>query len=46
MTVEPPKTDEDTAKARRQKLIGRIAVIALGLLVLAYAIPTFMNARP
>ena len=46
MTPEPPQTEEDTAKARRQKLISRIAVIALGLLVLAYAIPTFLNARP
>lgn len=45
MSTEPPKSDEEAAKARRQKLYGRLMIIGMGLLVLAYIIPTFMNGR-
>lgn len=45
MSTEPSPSDEEAAKARRQKLFGRLMIIALGLLVLAYIIPTFMNGR-
>lgn len=45
MSTEPPMSDEEAAKLRRQKLFGRLMIIGLGLLVLAYIIPTFMNGR-
>jgi hypothetical protein len=35
--------DPQGREAARRKLIGRVVVILLGLLVLAYAIPTFMR---
>lgn len=44
MSQDDP-SPEKLAKARRDKLIGRLMIIALALLVLAYAIPTVMSAR-
>lgn len=44
MTNTPPSPDDD-AKGRRDKLFGRLMIIALGLLVLAYLIPTFFGGR-
>ena len=46
-----PETPDDAAqkalaaRIRRSKLFGRLMIIALGLLVLAYAIPTVLSAR-
>lgn len=37
--------DPDSAEARRAKWLGRAMIIGLGLLLLAYIIPTFLN-RP
>lgn len=40
-----PRPPEDPAKARRDKLIGRLMVVGFVVLILLYAIPTLMNAR-
>ena len=45
MNSDDPSPD-DLAKTRRSKLLGRLMIIALGLLALAYAIPTVMHSRP
>ena len=45
MEPTPHKDQRDAAEQRRAKLIGRIVVIALGLLVLAYVVPLFLNRR-
>ena len=45
MNAAPPPSDDDDAKTRRQKLYGRLMLIGLGLLVLAYVIPLFLNGR-
>lgn len=37
---QPPPDDSET---RRRKLVGRLAVIGLLLLVLAYAVPMFLR---
>ena len=44
--MSPDLSPEDPAKIRRAKLLGRLMIIALALLALAYAIPTVMSARP
>jgi hypothetical protein len=44
MSPDAP-SPEQLAKARRDKLLGRLMILALALLVLAYAIPTVMSAR-
>ncbi|HET6972061.1 MAG TPA: hypothetical protein VFH92_13110 [Phenylobacterium sp.] len=41
--MSPP--DRDPAEERRAKWLGRAMIIGLGLLLLAYIIPTFLN-RP
>ena len=42
----PPNPPERTpAQIKRAKLLGRLMIVAFGLLILAYIIPTFMN-RP
>ena len=46
MTSDAPPPEDLAARTRRSKLLGRLLIIALGLLVLAYAIPTVMSARP
>jgi hypothetical protein len=43
MDTDSPTPDKDAAKARRDRLLSRAAVIGLILLALAYAIPTFLN---
>ncbi len=40
----PPEPDE--AKLKRDKLFGRVMLIGFFLLILAYVVPTFMNAKP
>ena len=45
MESEPQKDRRDAAEQRRAKLLGRIVVIGMGLLVLAYVIPIFLNRR-
>lgn len=43
---QPPTPPEpDPAELRRSKLIGRAIIIAFGLLLLAYVIPTFLNGK-
>jgi hypothetical protein len=39
--MSAPKDPEQ--EARRSRLLGRLLIIALGLLVLAYVIPLFMH---
>jgi hypothetical protein len=41
--MTPPERDPDAE--RRAKWVGRAMIIGLGLLLLAYIIPTFLN-RP
>ena len=43
MEQEPQKDQRDAAEQRRAKIVGRVVVIGMGLLVLAYLIPTFIN---
>lgn len=37
--------DRDPKAERRAKLLGRAMIIGMGLLLLAYIIPTFLNGR-
>jgi hypothetical protein len=45
--MSPPPTEPDPASAakaeRRKKLIGRLAVIGLGLLIALYLAPMFLR---
>jgi hypothetical protein len=34
--TSPPRSPQDDAKARRDRLLGRLLIVGLGLLVLAY----------
>jgi len=45
VNTEPRPPEQDPAKARRDKLIGRLMVVGFVVLILLYAIPTFLNAR-
>ena len=46
MSPDAPPPEDLAAKTRRSKILGRLMIIALGLLVLAYAIPTVLSAIP
>jgi hypothetical protein len=35
--------DEDPQRARRNQLVGRILIVALGLVALAYIVPLFFH---
>jgi len=44
MSAPPTEPDPDVAKAeRRKKLVGRLAVIGLGLLIALYLAPMFIR---
>ncbi len=43
MSATPRTPEQQAAEARRSKLLGRAAVIGLGLLVLAYVAPMFFH---
>jgi hypothetical protein len=44
MSAPPTEPDPDAAKAeRRKKLVGRLAVIGLGLLIALYLAPMFIR---
>lgn len=43
---EPRPPEHDEGKLNRDKLFGRLMLIGFLILILAYVIPTFMNARP
>jgi hypothetical protein len=43
--MKPDSPEDQIARTRRSKLVGRIILVALGLLLLAYIIPTLLNAR-
>ena len=43
MDSTPQKDRRDAAGQRRAKLLGRIVVIGMGLLVLAYIVPNFLH---
>jgi hypothetical protein len=45
MKSDVRRPEPDSAKARRGKLIGRLLIVGMGLLVLAYLIPTLLNIR-
>jgi hypothetical protein len=43
MTERPPETDTERAAAARGRLLGRLMILLLGLLVLAYIVPLFLR---
>ena len=40
---QPVRSEPDPAEIRRSKLIGRLIIIAFGILLLAYFIPLALN---
>ena len=45
MTGEDRNTPSGEARDRRNRLLGRILLIALGLVVLAYIVPVFLSLK-
>jgi hypothetical protein len=45
MSDTPPQPAPDPKAERRQKLIGRLVVIGLGLLIAVYLVPMFLSLR-
>ena len=43
MDTTPQKDQRDAAEQRRAKLFGRIIVVGMGLLVLAYIVPLVLD---
>ncbi|MDB5459196.1 MAG: hypothetical protein JWO72_937 [Caulobacteraceae bacterium] len=43
--MNPDSPEDPIARTRRSKLVGRIILVVMGLLLLAYIVPTLLNAR-